>query len=55
MLHALAHFLRKLLLRHAWLDGRRGLSVAVVGARGAALKYALARRLARRRACGSAA
>ncbi|MBN94322.1 MAG: hypothetical protein CL928_09645 [Deltaproteobacteria bacterium] len=40
--HAAGHFLRKVLLRAAWLDGRRGWRVAWVGAKGVALKYKLA-------------
>ncbi len=46
-LRAVGHFLRKLLLGCAWLDGRRGWTVAVVGAQGVFLKYRLARRTAR--------
>jgi len=46
VLRAAGHFLRKLLLSSAWLDGRRGWTVAAVGARGVFLKYWLARRAA---------
>ena len=38
-LRGLAHLLRKVLVGRAWLDGRRGWTVALVGARGVARKY----------------
>ena len=44
--HGLAHLMRKLVLGLAFVDGRRGLTVAWVGAAGAARKYRLARRSA---------
>ena len=44
-LHGLAHLLRKLVLGFALMDGRRGLTVAWVGAKGVERKYRLARRL----------
>jgi len=43
-LHGLGHFVRKLLLASAWRDGRRGLTVAWVGALGVVAKYRLAAR-----------
>ena len=42
--HGAAHLVRKLVLGAAFVDGRRGLTVAWVGARGVARKYRLARR-----------
>jgi len=42
--HALAHFVRKVVLRAAWLDGHRGWRIAWIGAKGVALKYQLAAR-----------
>lgn len=44
-LHGLAHLLRKVLVGRAWRDGRRGWTVALTGARGAACKYRRAREL----------
>jgi glycosyltransferase involved in cell wall biosynthesis len=46
LLHGAGHLARKLTVGRAWLDGRRGMTVALVGARGVALKYKLARQLA---------
>ncbi|MCO4768803.1 MAG: glycosyltransferase family 2 protein [Deltaproteobacteria bacterium] len=46
-LHAAAHFARKVVLGGAPLQGRRGMTVAWVGAKGVARKYRLARRLPR--------
>ncbi len=45
VLHGAAHLLRKLLIGRAWRDGRRGWTVATVGARGVARKYRRAREL----------
>ena len=45
--HATGHFVRKMILGAAFVDGRRGLTVAWVGARGVARKYRLARSLTR--------
>ncbi len=42
--HGAVHLLRKLVLGAAFVDGRRGLTVAWIGARGVARKYRLARR-----------
>ena len=44
---ALGHYARKLLLARAWLDGRRGWTVAWVGALSVHRKYALAMQLRR--------
>jgi len=44
-LHGLAHLLRKFVLSAAWLDGRRGLTVAWYGSRGVVNKYRLAARI----------
>jgi len=46
-LHALGHYLRKVLLAHAWRDGRRGWTIAWVGALGVFAKYSLAAELRR--------
>lgn len=46
LLRGLGHLARKLLLAGAFLDGCRGWTVAVVGARGVVQKYSLARTLA---------
>ena len=43
--HAAAHLARKLVVNAAFLDGRRGWTVAWVGAAGVARKYRLAREL----------
>jgi len=42
-LHGGAHLVRKTIGGRCWLDGRRGWTVALTGARGAARKYRLAR------------
>ena len=44
-LHGAAHLLRKLLVGRAWRDGRRGWTVAAVGARGVLRKYTRAREM----------
>ena len=44
-LHGAGHFVRKLTVGRCWLDGRRGWTVARVGASGVALKYRLAREI----------
>jgi len=44
-LRGLGHLLRKVVLSAAWLDGRRGLTVAWHGARGVVSKYRLAARM----------
>ncbi len=46
-LHGVAHLLRKATVGRCWLDGRRGWTVARVGAAGASLKYRRAREIAR--------
>jgi glycosyltransferase involved in cell wall biosynthesis len=47
-LHALGHYLRKVLLAHAWRDGRRGWTIAWVGASGVHRKYSLAAKMRRK-------